>query len=134
MAQKKVRTLTRDQILKAPVERRVVEAWGGSVILQEMTGREREEFEADVVATNSDDRQANEGNLRAWMASFAIVDEAGDRMFSDAEGITALGNTSSSSLIKVCAEIQKMNGIGEQEVEDLTEDFGKGPSSGSTTA
>ena len=128
--------LGRDDILGAPLKSRILEVpeWGGSVRLQEMSGVDREAFEEAVVSTNGTDPVVNRGNLRGWLASFSIVDEGGDRLFSDVEAIAALGKTSGAALVLVCAEIQEMNGLGDKEVGELVEDFSDGPSSDSTTA
>lgn len=128
-------TLSREDILGAPLKRRTLEVpeWGGKVILQEMTGTEREAFEEAVISTNGTDPAANKGNIRGWMASFSLVDNDGNRLFAGAEGAAALGKTSGSALVMVCAEIQEMNAIGDEEVEELTEDFVEGPSDDSAT-
>ena len=127
--------LGRDDILGVPLKRRTLEVpeWGGSVILQEMSGVDREAFEEAVISTNGTDPVVNRGNLRAWLASFSLIDEAGNRLFGDAEAVAALGKTSSVALTLVCDEIAEMNGLGDEEVKELVEDFGDGPSSGSTT-
>ena len=127
--------LGRDDILGADdLERRTIEVpeWGGSVIAQEMTGAIREEFEAAVVSANSTDPAANTDNLRAWLVSFTLIDEDGKRLFS-ASDVEALGAKSGKALVRVCAVVQEMNGIGAEEVEELAEDFGAGPSDASTT-
>ena len=127
--------LGRDDILGARLKRETMKVpeWGGSVILQEMSGMDREAFEEAVVSTNGTDPALNKGNLRGWLASFGIVDETGDRLFPDAASVEELGKTSGSALVRVCAKIQTMNGIGEEEVQELVEDFGESPDSDSGT-
>lgn len=128
-------SLSRDQILGAGLKRETMEVpeWNGPINLQEMSGIDREAFEEAVVSTNGDDPAANKGNLRGWLASFGIVDDDGNRLFTDADSVAALGRTSATALVRVCARIQKMNGIGEEEVAELVEDFSEGPDSDSGT-
>ena len=127
--------LGRDDILGADdLKQRRVECpeWGGTVIVREMTGTQREAFEQAVVSTNDGDARANTTNLRAWLASYTMVDEAGELLFS-ADDVRALGDKSAGALIRVCNEAQNLNGIGADEVEELIEDFGDGPSGSSST-
>ena len=127
--------LGRDDILGADdlsTRRVACPEWGGTVIVREMTGTQREAFEQAVVSTNGDDTSANTTNLRAWLASFTMVDEAGELLFS-ADDVRALGDKSATALIRVCNEAQNLNGIGADEVEELVEDFGDGPSGSSST-
>ena len=135
MAKKNTKILGLDEILGSPLKLRTIEVpeWGGSIILREMSGRDREAFEEAVISMNGSDPQASKGNLRAWLISLAMVDEEGNRMFADGKDVAALGDTSSTALIDICEEIKEMNGIGDQEVDELVKDFGDGPSSDSTT-
>ena len=116
------------------LERRTIEVpeWGGSVIAQEMTGLIREEFEVAVVSTNGTDPVKNTENLRAWLLALTLIDEDGGRLFS-ASDVDALGAKSGKALVRVCAVVQEMNGLGADEMEELTEDFGGGPSGSSST-
>ena len=128
-------SLGRDDILGSRLKRETMKVpeWGGTVIIQEMSGTDRELFEEAVVSMNGDDPVVNKGNLRAQLASFGIVDDAGNRLFTDADSVAELGKTSGSALVRVCGRIQTMNGIGDEEVQDLVEDFGEGPGSDSGT-
>ena len=127
--------LGRDAILGAPLKSRTIDIpeWGGSVRIKEMTAIEREAFEEAIISTNGTNPALNKGNIRGWMASFSLVDEDGNRLFSSADDVAALGKTSGTALTLVCSEIQEMNAIGEKEVEELAEDFVGDPGSDSTT-
>ena len=129
--------LGRDDILGADdLETRRVECpkWGGTVRLQEMTAAIYEEFEEHVVTMNTDNPEVNKGNLRGWLVFFSVVDDDGNRVFSDVADVKKLAEKSATEMLKVCAEIQEMNGIGEKEVEELVEDFGESPRADSATA
>lgn len=110
--------LNKDQILAAKdrqTETVDVPEWGGSVLVSVMSGRDRDAFEASVITT--DGRPAL-NDLRAKLAARCIVDEAGNRLFSDAE-IDALGGKSSGALDRVVAVAQRINRIGDQALEEL---------------
>ena len=129
-------SLSRDDILGADdLERRTIKVpeWGGSVIAQEMTGLIREEFEGAVVSLNGTDPLKNTENVRAQLLVFTLIDEDGNRLFSGADDVEALGAKSGKALVRVCEVVQEMNGLGADEMEELTEDFGDGPSDTSTT-
>ena len=128
--------LGRDDILGADdLETRRVECpkRGGTVLLQEMTAATYEEFEENVVTTNTDNPEVNKGNLRGWLVFFSVVDEDGARVFSDVADVKKLAEKSATEMVKVCAEIQEMNGISKKEVEELVEDFPEGPRTDSDT-
>ncbi len=113
--------LTRDQILS--VEDRATESvdvpeWGGSVIVSTMSGRERDEFESSLLADKGASKDANMANLRARLASLCCVAEDGTRMFTKAD-IEALGNKSAAALNRIFIAAQRLNGIGEDAVDEL---------------
>tara|TARA_R100000664_G_C2701792_1_gene101849 strand:+ start:354 stop:713 length:360 start_codon:yes stop_codon:yes gene_type:complete len=113
--------LTRDQILSAndqTTETVEVPEWGGSVIVSTMSGRERDAFESSLMADKGSSKSANMANLRARLASLCCVAEDGTRMFTQAD-IEALGNKSAAALNRIFLAAQRLNGIGEDAVEEL---------------
>ena len=109
--------LTRDQILQAddlPYEDVDVPEWGGAVRLRSLTGAERDAFETSIVQGN--DR--NMRNIRARLVVLCIVDDEGNRVFKDNEA-PALGKKSAKALDTLFAVAQKLNGLSNDDVDDL---------------
>src|SRR5258708_4068624 len=100
--------LSRDDILKAedttPEEVPVPE-WGGTVLVRGMTGKERDQFEVSLAEESAGAVQVQRGraggrppgrnlvNMRAKIVARCVVDDDGNRLFSDPD-ITALGEKS----------------------------------------
>lgn len=110
-------SLDRDAILQAddlPRTRVDVQEWGGSVNVRVMTGAERDAFEAQVAGGG----HVNLDNIRARLVALTLVDDDGKRLFSDTD-VTQLGNKSAAALDRVFSVAQKVNGLTEQDVQEL---------------
>ena len=129
--------LTRDAILGAhdlPSEDVSVPEWGGTVRVRALTGAERDAFEASMVQVRSDGtRQFRLENIRARLVALTIVDENGERLFSDAD-VKALGAKSAAALERVGSVAQRLSALTDEDVEELAEGLGAGPSAPSTSA
>ena len=113
--------LTRDQILSAnDLETKLVPVpgWGGEVKIQALTGAQRDAFEASMLAAKGKDQQRNLVNIRARLCALSIVDESGNRLFTDAD-VKFLGNKSAAALQSVFEAAQKLNGMTPSDVEEL---------------
>ena len=114
--------LTRDQILNADdLKYEEIDApeWGGVVRLKVMTGIERDDFEQSVFDMKGKDTKVNLKNFRAKLLVKVIVDEAGKRVFEEAD-IERLSLKNSKVLDKLFNKAQEINGIGQKEVTELT--------------
>ena len=107
-------TLSRDQILEssdlktATVE---VAEWGGSVIVRTMTGADRDAFEQTLVVTDDKgNRKTDLTNMRAKLVAMTVVDEAGNRLFTESD-IVLLARKSASALSRVFDAAQSINGM-----------------------
>ena len=115
--------LTRDQILQSddlPRERVSVPEWGGEVLVRTMTGADRDAFEASLVSRDGG-KEGRLDNVRARLVALALCDEAGQRIFADAD-IAALGAKSARALDRVFGVAQRLNGIGADQVEAAKND------------
>ena len=112
-----------------------VPEWGGAVAVRELTGTERDAFEASLMRTTADGkREAELSNMRAKLCAHCIVDGVtGDRLFGDDE-IASLGGKSAAALDRVFKVAQRINGMGVDAVEDAAKNSGAGPSGSSTSA
>ena len=127
--------LSRSDILKADDlirELVAVPEWGGDVFVRAMSGAERDAFEASIVVTRGKDTSMNMSNIRAKLAVLTICDEIGRQLFED-EDIQALGQKSAAALQRVFEVAQKLSGIGEEAVKELTEGLKVNPLGDSTS-
>lgn len=109
--------LTKQQILSADDLKREtvkVKEWGGEVIVRALSGIERDAFEQSLVR----DGKTELTNVRAKLVARCCVDEAGNRLFEDHE-IEALGLKSSRALERISKVAQRLNGMGDKELEDI---------------
>jgi len=106
-----------------------VPEWGGTVRLTGLLGFERDKFEATVVGKTG--KSMNFTNFRARLVALCIVDEDGERVFSDMD-IGALGRKSAAALDRVFSVAQRLSGLSDDDVKELTEDFDEGQSDSST--
>ena len=122
--------LTADDLTKVTVE---VPEWGVTVTVRVMTGEERDNWEAQLYARRTADKAANLLNLRARLACVVCIDGEGKRIFSDADA-DLLGKKSARALDRVFEAASRVNGLREQDVEDLTKNSPSGTSGASPTA
>lgn len=129
-------TLNRDQILNAPDIKKelvAVPEWGGEVWVKGLTGQERDHFEASIVEQRGKSQILKMENIRAKLASLSICDEAGKRLFSEAD-VNTLSAKSAGALQRVFEVAQKLSGIGEDAVRELSEGVKKDPFGASPSA
>ena len=116
-----MKTLSRDEILGADdlkSESVEVPEWGGAVIVRELTGAERDAWESSVVKTNGTKVTVDSQNMRAKLAALCIVDDKGERMFTEKDAIV-LGKKSAAALDRVTDVARKLSRIGEDQLDNL---------------
>lgn len=89
--------------LDLPTRDVAVPEWGGAVRIQALTGAAREALGQAA--------QSGAGNFQARLLAASLVDEAGQRLFTDAD-IEALGRKSAAALQRVFDACQQLNGLG----------------------
>ena len=99
-----------------------VPEWGGTVRVRTLTGFERDAFEQSVITRRGKQVDMNLENLRAKLAALTIVDEDGERLFSEAD-VQALAQKSAAALSRVFTVAQRLNGLTNEDVEELAENF-----------
>ena len=110
-----------------------VPEWGGTVRVRSFTGRERDAFEASMVRGEGRDRKVDLTNMRARLVGLTVIDETGQRLFTDEE-VDLLGAKSGAALDRVFAIAQKLNGLSGADVEELSKNSGGVPSAVSISA
>ncbi|GGM14335.1 hypothetical protein [Micromonospora yangpuensis] len=128
--------LNRDQILAvddSTWEDVEVPEWGGTVRVKGMSGTERDKFEAGSLKGKGKNRDVNLANLRARLVAASVVDEHGQPVFRPYD-VEALGRKSAAALGRVYDVAQRLAGLTDEDVDELTEDFPDDPSEPSTSA
>lgn len=100
--------LSRNEILSKTILKRqaiYVPEWEGEVLVSEMNGASRDEWEQSLQDRDSKGRLISP---RAKLIIATVVDEAGSRLFTDAD-TEQIGKLSSSSLIMICDVAQRLN-------------------------
>ena len=87
---------------------------GQAVHVRVMTGLERDGFESAYLASKA----AGKPNIRGAMAAYTVVDDQGQRLFTDADA-EALGKLPAAELDRVFAIAQRLNKIDEKDVAEL---------------
>ena len=126
--------LTRDGILeREDIQTVEVECpeWGGTVRVRGMSGVERDKFEASLIVEDDTPSQkkgrrrraevkTSMDNVRAKLCAWCMVDENGQRLFTDAD-VAALGKKSAAPLDRVYDTASRLSGITEDDVEELAQ-------------
>ena len=92
-----------------------VPEWGGDVMIRELSGHARSEYEKQI--TNKDGSQ-NLTNWRAKMVMLSLVDEKGRQMFNEAE-VMKLGKKSANALDRIVNAALALNEMAAESVEEL---------------
>lgn len=134
--------LTRDLILQAsdlPSETVLVPEWGGEVRVRGLTGKERDDYETGIIASRIDQRTGkltqsmDLANVRARLIVRTVVDENGQRIFTD-DDAEALGGKSASALAKVYEVAQKLSGMRAEDLDELAGKSARDPAAVSPSA
>lgn len=128
-----MKILTRDQILQCAdiqTERVKVPEWGGEVLVRGLSGAERDSLEAAIVEVRGRKQKLHLENTMARLVSMSVVDENGERLFSTGD-IQALGKKSSSALQRVCEVAQRLSGLTQEDLEDMSKNSESGQPEGS---
>src|SRR5215469_7289904 len=121
--------LSRDDILKAEdaaieeVDLSGLPGYSGSVLVRGMTGRERDAFETSMLERGHGGRMVpNTANTRAKLAVRCVVDEDGNRLFTDADA-TALGEKNGAAIDRIFAVAARLSGMGDDQRDEVARDF-----------
>ena len=132
-----MKVLSRSDILAAvDLKTELVEVpeWGGAVYVRGLTGAERDRFEADIINERKGSKRYNFQNTRAKLAAMTIVsDENGGSQVFTRSDIDDLGNKSSAALQRVYNVAQRLSGLSDEDVEELSGNSGESQDESSTT-
>jgi hypothetical protein len=129
--------LTREDVLAAkdtqiePVE---VPEWGGMLYVRGLSGTDRDAFELAMIEQRGKKQEVNLRNLRAKLIVRCAVDSEDPdtaKPIFKLEDIEALGKKSAAALQRVYIVAQRVSGLSNEDVEELTIELGNAPSDGS---
>jgi len=127
--------LGRDQILGASdFETRDVECpeWGGTVRVRPLTAVQRSLIESTMLEANQTKRFDKVGKVAIQCVAWCVVDEQGERLFTEAD-VKALGEKSSAPILRLRDAIFELSGMSKGAVEEEVEDFTETPTGSSST-
>ena len=114
--------LSRDAILAAQdIETETVDVpeWGGSVQVRGLTGGQRDAYQQSLVGSAKGKSVAvNMQHATARLVAWCVIDEAGARMFKDAD-VVALSQKSGAALQRVFEVATRLSGLDEGAVEEM---------------
>ena len=128
--------LGRDAILAAKslrTEEVKVPEWGGTVLVRELSGRERDEWEASLAVMRGKTMVPDVANIRAKLAARTIVGDDGEPVFTQ-QDVAALGELSAAALDRVFDVASRLSGLNPEDVEAMTGNSGAAPGGGSSSA
>lgn len=104
-----------------------VPEWGGRVRVKALTGKERDALESSMIVGKGKNKDVSLKNLRAKLVARSVVDEQDRAIFTD-EDIPALGAKSAAALNRVYEVAQRLSGITQEDVDELTKNSETAPS------
>ncbi len=122
--------LTKEQVSAAQdltTEEVEVPQWGGSVLVRGLTARERGQFMAMLVDQRKGGNRTRLEDLQVRLCAMSIVDEQGRRMFSDSE-LSLLARKSARALQPIFEVAQRLSGLSDEQVEELSGNSEETPS------
>lgn len=127
--------LTAQDILDANdvrTERIEVPEWGGDVIVRNLTGTERDSYEASMQVQRGNRFEPNPVGARARLVVRACIDEDGKRLFADNQA-DALSAKNADVLDRLWDRIAELSGITQKASADAEGNSEADPSDGSTS-
>ena len=124
-----LKLLGRDAILAADdLSYEIVDVpeWGGQVRVKSMTSAERDSYENSCLVTEGKTSRYSLADVRAKLCSRSIVDEKGNRLFTDAE-IHILGGKSAAALDRVFAVASRLSKLNKADIEQLAGELKNAP-------
>lgn len=96
-----------------------IEAFGEKLFVRELTGSERDAFEASLSNIVGKNVVPNLKNVRAKLIIKSLCTEDGSRVFEDTD-LDSVGNLPAAELDKVFEVAQRLSGLKKEDIEELT--------------
>lgn len=106
-----------------------VPEWGTDVEVRvrSITGDERDKFEASIVQQNGRKTKVDQRNLRAKLIVLSAINEDGTPLFKPAD-VFKLGEKNAAALDRIFEVAQRLSGLSDDDVDEMTENFDNDPS------
>lgn len=107
-----------DDIEREPV---YVPQWKGSVLVQALTGKERDRFEAELAgfARGGSGKKKNFDNFRARLVVASVVSPTTGALMFGQSDVAKLGSKSSAALSVIAEVAQRLSGLTDEDAEEL---------------
>lgn len=99
-----------------------VPEWKSYVRVRGLTGRDRDAYETSITVGRGKNQEINTRNARAKLVVLCVIDDAGNRLFTDAD-VRALGEKSAAALQRVFDVCRRLSGLSDEDMEEMTEGF-----------
>lgn len=113
--------LTREALLqRGALPRKTVKlpVMGEEVLVQGLTGAQRDQFEGDSVVQRGKHRSTNFANMRARLVVLGVIHDDGQRVFTDSDA-AAVGNLPAADIDVMFDAIRELSGMSSEDVEEL---------------
>lgn len=103
------------------IQRLDVPAWKGYIYISAWTGKQRSAFEEAAMKLN-ETKKGLKGveNLYARLLLWGVCNKDGSQAFTEEEAKQILATKSSKVINDIIEEIKKLNGISEQDIDDIS--------------
>lgn len=110
----------REKILNGvKLKTEAINVFGEDLMVRELTGCERDAFEASLTVSKGKTVSMNMNNVRAKLVVKSLFDLDGSRLFGDND-VDLVGGLPASDLDKVFEVAQRISGLKPEDIEDLT--------------
>lgn len=124
--------LTRAKLDELKLRTKVVrvESWGGEVMIRELTGTDRDKYEAGIfgntIPKKGQAKELNLQNARAKLVALCLIDENGQLLYKENE-VYLLGRLNAVGLDFVYDECRKLSGITDEDDKELEQAIKNSP-------
>lgn len=108
------------------------ETGADTVLVRELRGRERDEWEASLAVQRGKQMVPDIANLRAKLVARCVVDGDLEPLFTQ-QDVAALGELSAAALDRVFDVAAKLSGLNENDLEEMAKNSGTAPDGGSSS-
>lgn len=103
-----------------------------TVMVRELSGRERDEYEASMAVQRGGKMIPDIRNLRAKLVARSVIGEDGGPVFAP-EDVDILGELSAAALDRVFEVASRLSGLSEADLEAASGNSGTGQAAGSSS-
>lgn len=121
--------LTRDEILAIedlPIERVDVPEWKGAVYMRTLSGKQRDEF-TQLATDRRAAKRFDIRGLKVRLVSMALCGKDGKLLFAGNDDETKLNAKAGAAIDRLFQIAQRLSGLSDDELEEMTADFVEGP-------